>query len=177
MQLEVRIERLGAQGDGVADGPDGPLFVPFTLPGEQVSVAVEPGSDRAGLIEVLEPSPDRVAPICPHFGICGGCALQHLESDAYLAWKRELVVAALRSRGLEARGRGRAAGAARQPQARRARAWSGEGRDRSRLSPRPLARADRHRGLPGAHRRASSSACPGSNRRSRRCSAASARRG
>ena len=102
MQLEVSIARLGAQGDGVTDGPDGPLFVPFTLPGEQVSVAVEPGSDRAGLIEVLEPSTQRVAPICPHFGTCGGCTLQHFESDAYLAWKRELVVAALRSRGLEA---------------------------------------------------------------------------
>ncbi len=102
MQLEVRIERLGAQGDGVADGAHGPLFVPFALPGERVSIAVEPGSDRAGLIEVLEPSPDRVAPICPHFGVCGGCALQHLEQRAYLAWKRELVLAALRSRGLDA---------------------------------------------------------------------------
>ena len=61
-----------------------------------------PGSDRAGLIDVLEPSPDRVAPVCPHFGVCGGCALQHLEANAYLAWKRELVVAALRSRGLDA---------------------------------------------------------------------------
>ena len=102
MELEVRIGRLGAQGDGVAEGPDGPLFVPFALPGELVSVIAAPGSDRAGLIEVLEPSPDRIAPICPHFGICGGCALQHLEEGAYLAWKRELVVAALRSRGLEA---------------------------------------------------------------------------
>ncbi len=102
MQTEVRIGRLGAQGDGVADGPEGPLFVPFTLPGELVGVDAEPGSDRAGLIAVLEPSPDRVAPVCPHFGICGGCALQHLETSAYLAWKRELVVAALRSRGLEA---------------------------------------------------------------------------
>jgi len=80
MRLEVRIERLGAQGDGVADGAQGPLFVPFALPGERVSIAVEPGSDRADLIEVLEPSPDRVAPICPHFGVCGGCALQHLEA-------------------------------------------------------------------------------------------------
>ena len=102
MELEVRIARLGAQGDGVADGPDGPLFVPFALAGELVSVEATPGSDRAGLIEVLEPSPDRVAPICPHFGVCGGCALQHLEASAYLAWKRELVVAALRSRGLDA---------------------------------------------------------------------------
>jgi 23S rRNA (uracil1939-C5)-methyltransferase len=102
MELEVRIARLGAQGDGVADGPDGPLFVPFALPGELVSVIATPGSDRAGLIEVLEPSPDRVAQICPHFGVCGGCALQHLEAGAYLAWKRALVVAALRSRGLDA---------------------------------------------------------------------------
>jgi 23S rRNA (uracil1939-C5)-methyltransferase len=101
MQLEVRIARLGAQGDGVADGPDGPLFVPFALTGELVEVEVEPGSDRAGLIELLEPSPDRVAPICSHFGVCGGCALQHLEAKAYLAWKRELVVAALQSRGLD----------------------------------------------------------------------------
>ena len=101
MELEVRIGRLGAQGDGIAESPDGPLFVPFALPGELVSVIAAPGTDRAGLIEVLEPSPDRIAPICPHFGICGGCALQHLEEGAYLAWKRELVVAALRSRGLE----------------------------------------------------------------------------
>jgi 23S rRNA (uracil1939-C5)-methyltransferase len=102
MELELRIARLGAQGDGVADGPDGPLFVPFALPGELVRVIAEPGSDRAGLIEVLEPNPERVAPICPHFGVCGGCALQHLEASAYLAWKRELVVTALRSRGLDA---------------------------------------------------------------------------
>ena len=102
MQLEVRIARLGAQGDGVADGPDGPLFVPFALAGELVTVEATPGSDRASLIEVREPSPDRVTPICPHFGVCGGCALQHLEASAYLAWKRELVVAALRSRGLDA---------------------------------------------------------------------------
>jgi 23S rRNA (uracil1939-C5)-methyltransferase len=102
MELELRIARLGAQGDGVAEGPEGPLFVPFALTGESVRVAAEPGSDRAGLLDVLEPSPERVAPVCPHFGICGGCALQHLEAGAYLRWKRELVVTALRSRGLAA---------------------------------------------------------------------------
>jgi 23S rRNA (uracil1939-C5)-methyltransferase len=102
MELEVKIERLGAKGDGVADGPDGPLFVPFTLPGELVRVALEPGNDRAGLLEVLEASPDRIEPICPHFGVCGGCALQHLESHAYLRWKREQLIAALKSRGLDA---------------------------------------------------------------------------
>jgi 23S rRNA (uracil1939-C5)-methyltransferase len=101
MELEVEIERLGAQGDGVAEGPDGPIFVPFTLPGERVLVAIESEGKRADLLEVLNPSPSRVAPICRHFGSCGGCALQHMEEGAYLAWKREQVVAALRARGLE----------------------------------------------------------------------------
>ncbi len=102
MELEVRIERLGAKGEGVAEGPDGPLFVPFTLPGELVRVAVEPGNDHAGLIEILAASPDRIEPVCPHFGSCGGCALQHLEGGAYLRWKREQLIAALKSRGLDA---------------------------------------------------------------------------
>jgi 23S rRNA (uracil1939-C5)-methyltransferase len=101
MELELRIDLLGAKGDGLAEGPGGPLFVPFALPGERVRVAVAPGTDRADLLEVLEASPNRVEPICPNFGVCGGCALQHLEAQAYLDWKRELVVTALRSRGLE----------------------------------------------------------------------------
>ena len=82
MELELRIERLGAKGDGLAEGPDGPLFVPFALPGERVRVAVASGTDRADLLEVLEASPNRVEPICPNFGVCGGCALQHLEAEA-----------------------------------------------------------------------------------------------
>jgi 23S rRNA (uracil1939-C5)-methyltransferase len=102
MELEVEIARLGAGGEGVAQGPEGPVFVPFTLPGEPVRIEVEPDSDHAGLIEVLAASPDRIAPICPHFGVCGGCALQHMEAEAYLRWKREQVVAALQSRGIDA---------------------------------------------------------------------------
>ena len=101
-ELEVEIGRLGAGGDGVADGPDGPIYVPFTLPGERVRIALEQGEDRAALLEVIEPSPDRVAPICRYFGMCGGCALQHMERGAYLSWKREQVVAALLARGLSA---------------------------------------------------------------------------
>jgi len=101
MELEVEITHLGAQGDGVAQGPEGPIFVPFTLSGERVRIEVDPGNGHAALIEVLAASPDRIAPICPHFGICGGCALQHMEQGAYLRWKREQVVAALKSRGLD----------------------------------------------------------------------------
>jgi 23S rRNA (uracil1939-C5)-methyltransferase len=102
MEREVEIARLGAQGDGVAEGFDSPLYVPFALPGERVRVAVALGDDRAELLAVLRPSPDRVEPVCRHFGVCGGCALQHLDGAAYLDRKREKVVAALRSRGLDA---------------------------------------------------------------------------
>ncbi|MGE3528048.1 MAG: class I SAM-dependent RNA methyltransferase [Methyloceanibacter sp.] len=102
MKREVEIARLGAQGDGVAEGAGGPLYVPFALPGETVRIAVTQGSDRAELLDVLRPSPDRIAPACPHFGVCGGCALQHLERAAYLDWKREKVAGALRARGLDA---------------------------------------------------------------------------
>lgn len=102
MVLEVTIDRLGAQGDGVAEGPGGAVFVPFALPGERVRIA--PGDDgkHAELLEVLAASPERVEPVCPHFGTCGGCVLQHLNQAAYLAWKREQVIQALKSRGLDA---------------------------------------------------------------------------
>jgi len=80
---------------------NGTLFVPFTLPGERARVELEPDGKHAHLVELSEPSPDRIEPICPHFGTCGGCALQHLEQGAYLRWKREQVVAALRTRGLD----------------------------------------------------------------------------
>jgi 23S rRNA (uracil1939-C5)-methyltransferase len=101
MELEVGIDRLGAQGDGVAQGPDGPLYVPFTLPGELVRVAADEA--RTELLAILEASPDRRAPVCPHFGACGGCALQHMEALPYLAWKRGQVAAALKARGIEAK--------------------------------------------------------------------------
>lgn len=101
MTLDVAIERLGAQGDGVAETADGSLFVPFTLPGERVRVRRTEDGEHAALVEVLVPSSARVEPVCPHFGVCGGCALQHFQSEAYLAWKRELVCGALKSRGLD----------------------------------------------------------------------------
>jgi 23S rRNA (uracil1939-C5)-methyltransferase len=93
---EVEIVRLGAQGDGIAEAPDGhPRFVPFALPGERVRVV---GKEMA---EVVAPaSPDRRAPICRHFGICGGCVAQHMSEQLYSDWKRGIVVEAFRQRGL-----------------------------------------------------------------------------
>ena len=103
MVERLSIARLGARGDGVADTPAGPLYVPYTLPGEIAEVDPWPGhTDRRHLIKVDSASPDRIAPICPHFGTCGGCALQHLATARYRDWKRALVTEALAKAGLDA---------------------------------------------------------------------------
>lgn len=92
------IERLGHRGEGVARIGDKLVFVPYALPGETVSVRMD--GERARLIDIIEASPQRVAPPCPHFGACGGCAVQTLAPAAYAAWKRGLVESALRNAGL-----------------------------------------------------------------------------
>jgi 23S rRNA (uracil1939-C5)-methyltransferase len=98
------ISRLGWRGDGVAETADGPVYVPYTLPGEVVEVEPWPGHpDRRRLVRVETASAERVAPICPHFGACGGCALQHWRSTPYRAWKRATVVEALAHAGLDTR--------------------------------------------------------------------------
>ena len=98
------IDRLGHRGDGIADGPASPIYVPNTLPGEIVEVEPVPGQpDRRHVLNIEKPSAQRVAPICPYFGICGGCALQHWNDASYRAWKRDLVVTALRQAGIEAK--------------------------------------------------------------------------
>jgi 23S rRNA (uracil1939-C5)-methyltransferase len=87
---ELLIERIGAQGDGIAAGP---VFAPLTLPGEHIRATV--AGDRAEGVEVLAASPERVTPACRHFGDCGGCALQHWAAAPYLVWKADQIRAAL----------------------------------------------------------------------------------
>jgi len=94
------ITALGARGEGIAEVEGRRVYVPFTLPGERVEIEV--AGERGRLAEVTEPSPDRIAPFCPHFGRCGGCQLQHLGPAAYAAFKRDLVVTALAHAGIEA---------------------------------------------------------------------------
>jgi 23S rRNA (uracil1939-C5)-methyltransferase len=100
------IDRIGHRGDGVVDTVDtagGPIYVPFTLPGERVEVDARPGNpDRRHLLAVIEPSAERIEPVCQHFGVCGGCALQHWNAAPYRAWKRNLAVTALAQAGIDA---------------------------------------------------------------------------
>lgn len=93
-ELEVRIENLTNEGSGVARVDGWVVFVPFALPGEKVRCRVyrnHKNYSNADLVEVLEPSAERVAPICPLFGTCGGCQYQHLAYEKQLAWKQRQV--------------------------------------------------------------------------------------
>lgn len=94
------VHRMGDKGDGIASDPSGnSVFIPFTLPGETVSAAVSNG--RGEPIAILDASNERVAPTCPHFTDCGGCALQHWQRPAYENWKRQKLIDALRARGID----------------------------------------------------------------------------
>ena len=99
MTVRLQIDALGGHGDGIARTERGQVFVPFTLPGEVVNAAVE--RDRATLMAVVEPSEQRVAPPCIHFGACGGCSLQHANQETYRAFKVERVAGALAREGVD----------------------------------------------------------------------------
>jgi 23S rRNA (uracil1939-C5)-methyltransferase len=90
----LAIESLAHDGRGVARVDGKAVFVAGALPGERVtarSVKRHRRFDEAVAVEVLDPAPGRVVPRCPHFGTCGGCALQHLDEAHQLAVKRAHV--------------------------------------------------------------------------------------
>jgi len=97
------IDHVGHLGDGVATADGQSVYVPYTLGGESVEVAPVPGHhpDRRRLLAVERASPERIAPFCPHFGVCGGCAIQHWDVEHYRAWKRGIVVETLAQAKLE----------------------------------------------------------------------------
>jgi 23S rRNA (uracil1939-C5)-methyltransferase len=93
---KLTIARLGHRGDGIADTSSGSLYVPYALPGETITVEPVAGHpDRRHLLRVDQPSHERAIPICKHFGVCGGCAMQHWSLAEYHLWKRGLVAEAL----------------------------------------------------------------------------------
>lgn len=93
---EFTIQRLGHQGDGIAQGP---VFAPRTLPGEVVSGTLD-GNQLAD-IRIVTPSPDRVQPPCRHYRSCGGCQLQHASDDFVARWKQDFARTALAAQGIE----------------------------------------------------------------------------
>jgi 23S rRNA (uracil1939-C5)-methyltransferase len=96
------IDHVGHRGDGVTSVGGESVYVPYTLGGETVEVTPVPGHhpDRRRLIAVDNPSPERIAPFCPHFTVCGGCAIQHWETESYRTWKRDIVVTMLAQDGI-----------------------------------------------------------------------------
>jgi 23S rRNA (uracil1939-C5)-methyltransferase len=100
----LRIERIGAAGDGVAQLRGLPVYLPFTAIGDHVRATL--GARRGGghqgrVIEILAPGEARVTPPCPHFGRCGGCALQHLDAAVYRAIKLNRLQRALERVGID----------------------------------------------------------------------------
>lgn len=124
-ELTVTIDRLGALGDGIAGHDGRRLLVPFALPGETVRVRIEgrrADAEVGTIVDILAASPQRVEPACPHFGTCGGCALQQADEALVTAWRGALVAEALAHAGLRDA-----------PIAPPVRAW-GAGRRRARLA-------------------------------------------
>ncbi len=93
----LTITALGQHGEGIAEHAGGRLYLPFTHPGDTVTL----GPDGTTLLSIDTPSPGRSAPFCGHFTFCGGCALQHLSPALYADFKHGLVEVPLRRLGIE----------------------------------------------------------------------------
>ena len=100
--VEATIESLSHEGRGVTHIDGKAVFISGALPGEKVTFMYTMQSrkhDEGKIEEVLEASPDRVEPKCPHYEICGGCSLQHLSSDAQIKYKQTSMLESLKHLG------------------------------------------------------------------------------
>jgi len=95
MTIELTLTTMSNGADAIGRHEGKAIFVPFAIPHETVRVEIvedKPTFARAKLIEVIAPSPDRVTPVCKHFGVCGGCQWQHISYKAQLKWKKQVVI-------------------------------------------------------------------------------------
>src|SRR5271169_2826717 len=102
--VELWVEGLGAQGDGIAKRDGEPVFLPFTVSGDRVRARL--GAPRGGgregrVVEWLDAGKGRAEPPCMHFGRCGGCAMQHLSPASYRAVKLRALNTALERVGID----------------------------------------------------------------------------
>ena len=92
------IESLDHDARGITRLDGKTIFVEGALPGERVdyvSFRQKPSYEVARSERIVKPSPQRVTPRCPHFGVCGGCSMQHLDPDAQVAAKQRVLEANL----------------------------------------------------------------------------------
>ena len=92
--LQATIESLDQEGRGVAHVDGKTVFIDGALPNEKVtyqSISIKPSYEVANVISVLKQSNQRVIPKCPHFGLCGGCKLQHMDAGAQVSAKQRLL--------------------------------------------------------------------------------------
>lgn len=95
-ECDITIDALTHEGRGVGTLPNGKrCFVAHALPGEQVHIRIVEDKRNVAvgeLIGLLSESPDRITPVCPHFGVCGGCDLQHMSPAAQIKMKEAHVL-------------------------------------------------------------------------------------
>lgn len=99
----LTIDRIGGRGDGITEYEGRPVYVPLTVAGDTVRARIDGlrGDGRtATVLDIVAAGPARRAPSCQHFGVCGGCALQHVDDETYQQWKSERVRSALARHGL-----------------------------------------------------------------------------
>jgi len=92
--VKTRIEGISHRGEGVARIDGKAMFIPYTLPGEEVQVELIKEQKRFGrgrMTDILTVSPDRIKPVCPAYYECGGCAYQHISYEGELALKTRVV--------------------------------------------------------------------------------------
>lgn len=95
MEEIVIIDKLGALGDGITTNNE---FVPLSLAGE--TLKIRRNKDRLDILEIISASPSRVTAPCAHFGICGGCNLQHMDLDTYAIFKHSQLESLLSREGI-----------------------------------------------------------------------------
>lgn len=102
MNIKTHTTALTHDGRGVAQVEGKTVFIEGALPNEEVlfSYTKRHGKyDEGKIVEIVTPSPDRVTPLCPHFEICGGCALQHFSSSGQIAEKQKTLLQQLKHFG------------------------------------------------------------------------------
>jgi 23S rRNA (uracil1939-C5)-methyltransferase len=100
--VAATIESLSHDGRGVAHIEDKAVFIHGALPGEEVLFtysARRRNFDEGVVQQVIQASPDRVEPGCPHFGVCGGCSLQHMDGNAQIGSKQQVLLDAFQRIG------------------------------------------------------------------------------